>query len=88
MKPKTKKPTRFRLPMSPEGRLAITLQFLATWETYKSLMYQYRVSEVSITRFVSEVCQVIIESFIEEYMSLPDSKEKELSVAKEFEEKW
>ena len=51
-------------------------------------MYQYRVSEVSITRFVSEVCQVIIESFIEEYMSLPDSKEKELSVAKEFEEKW
>ena len=51
-------------------------------------MYQYRVSEVSITRFVSEVSQVIIESFIEEYMSLPDSKEKELSVAKESEEKW
>ena len=51
-------------------------------------MYQYRVSEVSISRFVPEVCQVIIESFMEEYMSLPDSKEKWLSVAKEFEEKW
>ena len=50
-------------------------------------MYQYRVSEVSISRFVPEVCQVIIESFMEEYMSLPDSKEKWLPVAKEFEEK-
>ena len=43
---------------------------------------------MSISRFVPEVCQVIIESFMEEYMSLPDSKEKWLSVAKEFEEKW
>ena len=89
MKPKiTKKTTRFRLPISPEEKLAITLRFLAIGETYKSLMYQYRVSEVSISRFVPEVCQVIIESFMEEYMSLPDSKEKWLSVAKEFEEKW
>ena len=38
-------------------------------------MYQYRVSKVSISRFVPEVCQVIIESFMEEYMSLPESKE-------------
>ena len=49
MKPKiTKKTTRFRLPISPEEKLAITHQFLAKGETYKSLMYQYRVSEVSI----------------------------------------
>ena len=89
MKPKiTKETTRFRLPISPEEKLAITLRFLATGETYKSLIYQYRVSEVSISRFVRGVCQVIIESLMEEYMSLPDSKEKWLSVAKEFEEKW
>ena len=43
---------------------------------------------MSISRFVPEVCQVIIESFMEEFMSLPDSKEKWLPVAKEFEEKW
>ena len=64
MKPKiTKKTTRFRFPISPEERLAIALRFLATGETYKSLMYQYRVSEVSISRFVPEVCQGIIENF-------------------------
>ena len=89
MKPKImKKTTRFRLPISPEEKLAITLRFLATGETYKSLMHQYRVSEVSRSRFVPEVCQVKIVSFMKEYMSLPDSKEKWLSVAKELEEKW
>ena len=89
MKPKiTKKTTRFRLPISPEEKLAITLRFLATGEIYKSLMHQYRVTEVSISRFVPEVCQVMIESFMEEYMSLLDSKENWLSVAKKFEEKW
>ena len=51
-------------------------------------MYQYQVSEVSISRFLSEVCQRIIKTFMEEYMSLPDSREKWLSVAKVFEEKW
>ena len=61
---------------------------LATGETYESLMYQYQVSEVSISRLVPEVCHVIIKIFMEEYMSLPDSKEKWLSVAKEFEKKW
>ena len=88
MKPKiTKKTTRFCLPISPEEKLNITLRFLVTGETCKSLMYQYRVSEVSISRFVLEVCQVIMKSFMKEFMSPPDSKEKWLSVAKEFEEK-
>ena len=50
-------------------------------------MYQYRVSEESISRFVSE-CQAIIKSSMEKYISLPDSKEKWFSVAKDFEEKW
>ena len=51
-------------------------------------MYQYRVSEVSVSGLVPVVCQVIAESVMEGYMSLPDSKEKWLSVTKEFGEKW
>ena len=77
MKPKiTKKTTRFCLPKASEGKLAITLRFFATGETYKSLMYQHQVSEVSISRFVSKVCQVLVEKFMEEYIFLLDSKEK------------
>ena len=64
MKPKIiKKTTRFHLPISPEEKLVITLRFLATGETCKSLMYQYRVSELSVSRFVPEV-----ESFMEKVL--------------------
>ena len=42
---------------------------------------------MSISRFVPEVCQVIKEGFMKEYLSLPDSREKWLCVAKELEEK-
>ena len=64
MKPKIiKKTTRFHLPISPQKKLVITLRFLATGETCKTLMYQYRVSEVSVSRFVPEV-----ESFMEKVL--------------------
>ena len=79
MKPKiTNKTTRFRLPITPEEKLDITLRFLVTGETNKGIMYQHRVCEVSISRFMPEVCQVIIESFMEEYMSLPDFEGRNL----------
>ena len=51
-------------------------------------MYQYRVSEVSISRFIPEVCDTIIDNFMDEYMSLPDFEDKWLSIANEFEERW
>ena len=51
-------------------------------------MYQYRVSEVSISRFIPEVCDAIIDNFMDEYMSLPDSEDKWLSIANEYEERW
>ena len=51
-------------------------------------MYQYRVSEVSISRFIPKVCDSIIDNFMYEYMSLPDSEDKWLSIANEYEERW
>ena len=51
-------------------------------------MYQYRVSEVSISRFIPEVCDTIIDNLMDEYMSLPDSEDKWLSTANEYEETW
>ena len=44
-------------------------------------MYQYRVSEVSISRFILEVSDVIIDNFMDEYMPLPDSEDKWLSIS-------
>ena len=46
-------------PISPEEKIAITLRFLATGETFHSLIYQFRVHRVSMGKFVPEVCKVI-----------------------------
>ena len=41
-----------RIPISPEEKLALTLRFLATGESYESLMYQFRIHRRTIGKFV------------------------------------
>ena len=51
----TKQITNMRVPISVEEKLAVTLRFLATGETYESLMYQYRIHRTTIGIFIPEV---------------------------------
>ena len=44
-----KRNTRMRSPISPSERLALTLRFLATGETFRSLEFQFRVSRTAIS---------------------------------------
>nr|CAH7761347.1 unnamed protein product [Callosobruchus chinensis] len=46
-------------------RLAITLSFLATGDSYSSLMYLFRVSRPLICKIIPEVCACIIEALKE-----------------------
>lgn len=49
--------TKFRDSVRPEIRLAITLRYLATGDSYSSLMYTFKVSKQLISEIVPEVCQ-------------------------------
>ena len=60
-----------RKPIPPEKKLAITIRFLATGEAFESLMYQYRVHQSTISKFIPEVCDVIFKTFKNKYMKLP-----------------
>ena len=84
----TKKTTNMRSPIPPEVKLAITLRFLATGESYSSLMYQYRVSQEAITDFVPRVCDLIMEKFKDRYMKFPDTEDEWLKIAENFEKRW
>ena len=57
-----KSDTNYREAIPPKIRLLVTLRFLATGDSYKSLMYLFRISESTISRTVPEVCQAIIEA--------------------------
>lgn len=68
--PKIKrKDTNMRTAIPITTRLAITLRFLATGDSYKSLMYLFRVSDASISNIIPNVCAALIEG-LKEYMKV------------------
>ena len=83
-----KETTTMRKPITPEEKLAIALRILATGESYKSLMYQHRVSDSTISKFVPVVCDVVSKVFIDEFICFLSTENDWLKMATEFEELW
>ena len=67
----TKQDTRFRKALEPELKLAVTLRFFASGDSYMSLSYNWRVAQNTISNFVREVCDAIIEEIGVDVISLP-----------------
>lgn len=56
-----KQDTKFRVAVSPAEQLAVTLRFLASGDSYASLMYLHRISKSKISSIVPTVCEAIFE---------------------------
>ena len=83
-----KKTTYWRKPINPSTRVDITLRFLATGNSYKSLQYSFRVAHNTISSIVPETCDVIVSAFGHDVLRLPDTQQKWKEVANEFAERW
>ena len=77
-----------RIPISPEEKLAITLRYMATGESFDSLMYQFRIHRTTIGQFILPVCTAIYEALKDDYLKLPSTKNEWLSIANETNERW
>ena len=84
----TKAVTNFRRPLEPGLKLAITLRFLATGNSYRSLAYSFRVPHNTISTFVGDVCEAIIAEYGAEVVTLPDTEEGWLEVSNNFGTRW
>jgi hypothetical protein len=73
--PKIQKDTFFRRALDPGMKLAITLRYLATGDSYKSLVYGFRVASNTISILIPEVCEAIIEAYAAEVVDCPTSPE-------------
>lgn len=56
-----KQDTVLRKAISAQDRLALTIRFLATGDSYSSLQYLFRISKQSISGIIPEVCQALID---------------------------
>lgn len=83
-----KKTTRWRKSIDPSTRVAITLRFLATGDSYKSLHYAFRVAHNTISGIVPDTCKAIITAFAPEVLQLPDTEDKWVNIANGFYKKW
>lgn len=64
-----KEDTKFREAIPPTERLMLTLRYLATGDSYTSLMYTFKISKQLISRIIPEVCSAIIEA-LQEYVKV------------------
>ena len=66
--------TTYRDDLEPGLKLAVTLRYLATGNSYVDLAYNFRVSNNSINILVPEVCQAILDEFVVELIPSPNTK--------------
>ena len=58
-------------PIVPDKRRALTLRFLATGESFRSLHFQFRISRPAISYIVTEVCEAIPKKLGPSYLKVP-----------------
>ena len=73
--------TRMRSPISPSERLSLTLRFLSTGETFRSIEFQFRVSRTATSYNVLEVCEVILSELGALCLQFPSTVEEWKAIA-------
>ena len=84
----TKQNTSYRDAIEPGLKLAVTLRHLATGNSYVDLGYSFRVGTNSVSLFLPEACQAIIDEFLDEAVPAPTTKDEWKAIAEEFQIRW
>ena len=84
----TKEETNMREPIAPGLKLALTLRHLASGNKYTSMQYGWRVPDNSISVIVREVCQAILDEYLDECMTCPSTPDGWRAVAEKFNSRW
>ncbi|XP_067123185.1 uncharacterized protein [Centruroides vittatus] len=84
----SKQNTRWRDSIPASDRLAVTLRYLASGETFRSLSYSFRMGRSTVGKIVKETCVCIWEELAEDFVHFPTLPEEWLNIASGFEQRW
>lgn len=74
-------------PIPAHTRLLVCLRYLSSGDSMVSISYAFRIGVNTVSKIVSETCEILWNSLHEDVIPLPN-KESWLRIANEFEEKW
>ena len=83
-----KEDTNFRKAISASERLMLTLRFLASGDSRKSMSYMFLMGKNTVSRIISETTEAISTVLQSTYMSPPSCPEDWKKIATEFYEVW
>ena len=83
-----KNTTWYRQSIDPGVRLAVTLRYLATGDSYRTLMYGFRVAHNTICGIVQDVCEAIVATYAEDAIDTPTEPEQWQAISDQFSAKW
>ena len=69
-------------PVQADERLALTLCFLATGETFQSLCFQYRISLNAVSYIFKGFCKAIVERMASDFIKVPSTEAEWLDTSK------
>ena len=84
----TKTDTFCRKALSPGLKLSITLRYLASGDSYHSLMYGFRVPHNTISLMIKDVCEAIIEEYADEVIEAPTTEQEWRRTTDKFSRRW
>ncbi|XP_036345201.1 uncharacterized protein LOC118754434, partial [Rhagoletis pomonella] len=77
-----------RYAIASRVRLAVTLRYLATGDSFRSLEFLTYISRKTISKFLPEVLEALIAALQDEYLKTPTAENEWLDVANDFEQLW
>lgn len=84
----TKQYTFYRDPLEPGMKLALTLRHLASGNKYASMKFGWRVPHNTQSIVVREVCQAIVDEYVDEVLVCPSTPDGWRAIADKFFQKW
>ena len=83
-----KKDTVMRECVKPAEMCCLAIRYLATGESFHSLEFQFRMSRVTISKIVIEVCQALYEVMGPIYLPTPKTQGEWLKLSEKVEVQW